>query len=64
MAEHDGHSDSFQVKFPNVFTQYPNDAVRVEDKKIKGLGPLQIHSMAIAIEFRGLSCIKCLWCFC
>ena len=32
---HDGHSDSFQVKFPNVFTQYPNDSVRVEDQKFK-----------------------------
>ena len=35
MAEHDGHSDSFQVKFPNIFTHYPNDAVRVEDQKFK-----------------------------
>ena len=35
VAEHNGHSDSFQVKFPNVFTHYPNDAVRVEDKKFK-----------------------------
>ena len=31
VAEHDGHSDSFQVKFPNVFTNYPLGAVRVED---------------------------------
>ena len=30
VAEHDGgHSDSFQVKFPNVFTNYPLGAVRV-----------------------------------
>ena len=35
VAEHDGHSDSFQVKFPNVFTHYLKDAVRVEDKKFK-----------------------------
>ena len=35
VEEHDGHSDSFQVKFPNVFTHYLNDAVRVEDKKFK-----------------------------
>ena len=35
MAEHDGHTDSFQVKFPNVFTHYPNDAASVEDKKFK-----------------------------
>ena len=25
----------FQVKFPNVFTNYPLGAVRVEDKKFK-----------------------------
>ena len=35
MAEHDGHSDSFQVKFPNVFTNYPLGAVRVEDQRFK-----------------------------
>ena len=35
VAEHDGHQptviDSFQVKFPNVFTNFPLGAVRVED---------------------------------
>ena len=36
VAEHDGgHSDSFQVKFPNIFTNYPLGAVRVEDQKFK-----------------------------
>ena len=35
VADHDGHSDSFQVKFPNVFTNYPFGAVRVEDQKFK-----------------------------
>ena len=36
MAEHNGnHSNSFEVKFPNVFTNYPLDAVRVEDQKFK-----------------------------
>ena len=35
MAEHNGHSDSFQVKFPNVFTNYPLGAVRVEDQRFK-----------------------------
>ena len=35
VAENDGHSDSFQVKFPNVFTNYPLGAVRVEDQKFK-----------------------------
>ena len=35
VAEHDGHSDSFQVKFPNVFTHYPNDSVRAKDQRFK-----------------------------
>ena len=35
VAEHDGHSDSFQVKFPNVFTNYPLGVVRVEDPRFK-----------------------------
>ena len=36
VAEHEGsHIDSFQVKFPNVFTNYPLGAVRVEDQKFK-----------------------------
>ena len=35
VAEHDGHSDSFQVKFANVFANYPLGAVRVEDQRFK-----------------------------
>ena len=36
VAEHNSrHSDSFQVKFPNVFTNYPLEAVRVEDQRFK-----------------------------
>ena len=35
VAEHDGHSDSFQVKFPNAFTNYSLGAVRVEDLRFK-----------------------------
>ena len=35
VAEHDGHSDSFEVKFLNVFTNYPLGAVRVEDQRFK-----------------------------
>ena len=31
VEEHDGHSDTFQVKFPNIFTNYLLGAVRVED---------------------------------
>ena len=35
VVEHEGHSDSFQVKFPNVFTNYPLGAMRVEDQRFK-----------------------------
>ena len=35
VAGHDDHSDSFQVKFPNVFTSYPLGAVRVKDQRFK-----------------------------
>ena len=35
VSENDGHSDSFQVKFPSVFTNYPLGGVRVEDQKFK-----------------------------
>ena len=33
VSEHDNHSDSFQVKLPNVFTNYMKGGMRVEDKK-------------------------------
>ena len=33
VSEHDNHSDSFQVKFPNFFTNYPLGTVRVEDQR-------------------------------
>ena len=35
VSEHDKHSESFQIKFPNVFTNYLLGAVRVEDQKFK-----------------------------
>ena len=35
VAEHNGHSDSFQIKFPNVFMNYLLGAVRVEDQGFK-----------------------------
>ena len=31
ISEHDNHGDSFQVKFPNVFMNYMNGAMRVEE---------------------------------
>ena len=35
VAEYDSHSDSFQIKFPNIFTNYRLGAVRVEDQRFK-----------------------------
>ena len=35
VSEHDDHSDRFQVKFPNVCTNYPLGAVRVRDQRFK-----------------------------
>ena len=33
VLEHGNHSDSFQVTFPNIFTNYLLGAVRVEDQR-------------------------------
>ena len=35
VAEYDSHSNSFQVKFPNIFTSYPLGAEGVEDQRFK-----------------------------
>ena len=35
VAEHDDQSDSFQVKFPNVFMNNMNGGLRVEDQRFK-----------------------------
>ena len=35
VAEDDGHSDSFQIEFPDVFANYPLSAVTVEDQRFK-----------------------------
>ena len=34
VSEQDNHRDSFQVKFPDVFTNYPLGAVRVRIKDL------------------------------
>ena len=44
VAEHDGHSNSFQVKFPNIFTNYLLGAVRVEDQ-IKAVTSCSTHKI-------------------
>ena len=64
VAEHGGHSDSFEVKFPNIFYELSTWCSESRGSQIQRLGPLQIHSMAIAIEFGCLLCKFCLWCKC
>ena len=51
VAEHDGHSDSFQVKLPNVFTNYLLSAVRVEDWKFKDWGHYKFTLWQLQLNF-------------
>ena len=64
VADHEDHSDNFQVKFPNVFTNYPLGAVRVGDQKFKDWDHYKFTIWQLQLNFRGLLCIKCLWCKC
>ena len=34
VLEYDNHSDSFQVQVQNVFTNYMNGGMRLEDQKV------------------------------
>ena len=60
LNEHDGHQptviDSFQVKFPNVFTNYPLGAVRVEDQRFKDWDHYRFTLWQSQIEFCGILC--------
>ena len=51
VAEHDGHSNSFQVKFPNVFTNYLLGAVRVEDQKFKDWDHYKFNIWQLQLNF-------------
>ena len=51
VAEHDSHSDSFQVKFPNVFTNYPLGAVRVEDQRFKDWNHYKLNLWQLQLNF-------------
>ena len=51
VAEHDSHSDSFQVKFPNVFTNYPLVAVRVEDQTFKDWNHYKFNIWQLQLNF-------------
>ena len=51
VAEHDGHIDSFQVKFPNVFTNYLLGAVRVEDQKFKDWDHYKFTIWQLQLDF-------------
>ena len=51
VAEHDGHSDSFQVEFPNLFTNYPLGAVRVEDQRVKDWDHFKVTLWQLQLNF-------------
>ena len=52
VAEHNsGHSDSFQVKFPNFFTNYPLGAVRVEDQRFKDCNHYKFTIWQLQLNF-------------
>ena len=52
VVEHDDdHSDSFQVKFPNVFTNYPLGAVRVEDQRFKDWDHYKLTPWQLQLNF-------------
>ena len=51
VAEHSGHSYSFQVKFPNVFTNYPLGAVRVEDQRFKDWDHYKLTLWQLQLNF-------------
>ena len=51
VAEHDGHSDSFQVKFPNVFENYPLGAMRVEDQRFKDWDHYKLTLWQLQLNF-------------
>ena len=62
VAEHDGHSDSFQVKFSNVFMNYPLGAVRVEDQKFKDWDHYKFTIWQLQLNFV-VSCACSCCCF-
>ena len=51
VAEHDKHNESFQIKFPNVFTNYPLGAVRVEDQKFKDWDHYELTILQSQLNF-------------
>ena len=51
VAEHEGHSDSFQVKFANVFTNYPLGAMRVEDQRCKDWDHYKLTPWQLQLNF-------------
>ena len=52
VAEHNSsHSDSFQIKFPNVFRNYPFGAVRVEDQRFKDCDHYKLTLWQLQLKF-------------
>ena len=63
VSEHDNHSDSLQVTFPNVFTNYMNGRMRIEDKKYIDWDDHKFTLWQTQLNFV-LLCLLCLWCIC
>ena len=51
------HDDTFPVRFPNIFVDYPLGSMKVGDK----LWTNRIKIMANTVEFCGVVHIFCLW---
>ena len=51
VTEYDSHSNSFQVKFPNIFTNYPLGAVRVEDREFKDWDHYKVTLWQLQLNF-------------
>ena len=60
VSEHDNHSNSFQVKLPNVFTYYHLGALRVEDQKFIDLDHYKLTLWQTQLNF----VVFCTWSAC
>ena len=60
VSKHDNHSNSFQVKFPKVFTNYPLGAVRVEDQRFIDWGHYKFTLWQTQLNFV-VFCVNSAW---
>ena len=53
--------DTFPVRFPNIFVDYPLGQMRVWDKLWTHWNLYSVKIMANTVKLRGVLCIKPLW---